>query len=224
MSRLKQKKEQVFISEDTGKVKQRTNTFKCSRCNLPFFDEDVGYTYSVRRKMCIRCVILEMSYEGVINLPDCFGVGHDYRKKECMEECSLKKGCLLEWIDERQFRWNAESKSKYSRNHISRIDMIVRILKRAGTPLHLFEIFALLEKHSNGHYYFSGTQKQRLNLQVALKKSTRVAHLGSEIYLWAGYWKEEDGGEIIYNETYLTPYHDNRRKGVKTIIKEMLDD
>lgn len=205
--------------EITGKRR-----YVCDACQLVFLDEELKGRYSRKSRKCIRCLVVEKSQVGEIELPGCFGYGYDGTLEECSSLCAVREACIIQVVENRKLQWELSPevlghKSEYHDDYgkMSFAQCVVRILKAAGRPMHWQDIWPIMEKLTVGRFMVKGEpkgvgQKELDNIRQSIGHGKDLVELSDNYFIWEALWSPEIGGRMLSKKIKGL-----RRRGVKSL-------
>lgn len=164
-----------------------TKHYACVQCRLLYTAEEIAMgRYSWQKQMCLRCITLDAVKEGKFFVPECFGKHYSAANPLCAEQCTLKQACIIETVE--MTGYTTPTQLIFA----PAPDLALRILRAYGSPLHLFDLAALLSKVSDGKFAYEGMEELK-ELKIVLRKLPQVMWLGQEYMVWIGVWR---GGKL----------------------------
>ena len=186
----------------------RDERLQCKSCSLLFLAEESALKrFSRSHHKCARCVAVERSDNGALELPRCFGKSYDNVNKLCSELCTLKQACIIQFADGKITNWKLNDYQRSNRKPTFRVEL-VRILRVAQQPLHIRDLMALLSKVTIGRISYNRPD-WRTAIAQTLQQSDQVVSLGHSYYIWLGIWNPDvyDGvtGYYVAQTSQLSP-------------------
>lgn len=151
-----------------------------------------------KEKKCIRCWVYELSSQGKIEVPACFG--KLYLGDGGCGSCSLREACRIDLFD-RALASPDVGLQQDLQGEPSFVDYVHRVLRMAGKPLHIQDLAPLLMELSHGKFQPEVDKSYRM-LWSTLLRAKQVVSLGDGFFVWSGYQIEEKAEQLTERKPY----------------------